>query len=334
MTETAKNTVRRQAGLTMVELLVALAIGSFLMIGAVQIYNQSRQAFLINESIARVQETAQFAMDTIEADVRMASNWGRTSRALQIEGRSVGANKNPNGLPEPDVCGDGWALDLAMTVDGENNAYTLACLPQPAAQNNSDIITVRRATVAPVGIDDTRIQIQTTRVAGELFSDTAPPPNYSTDINPETGQPFSTTHNLLVNSYYVANNSALIPGVPTLRRKRLASVNGAPTIIDEEVAPGVENVQIQLGIDVDEDNTVDRYVNPGEGVYDPNDATFIPGARVLTARIWLVVRGVTPELGIVDNTDYEPGDVDLGVMNDNFRRMQISKTILLRNVRI
>ena len=59
----------RQAGMTLVELMVALAIGSFLMVGAVQVYSQSRQAFVINESIARVQETAQFAMDTIEADL-------------------------------------------------------------------------------------------------------------------------------------------------------------------------------------------------------------------------------------------------------------------------
>ena len=49
---------RDQTGLTLVELMVALAIGSFLVIGSVQIYNQSRQAFVINESIARVQETA------------------------------------------------------------------------------------------------------------------------------------------------------------------------------------------------------------------------------------------------------------------------------------
>ena len=53
-----------------------------------QIYNQSRHAFVINESIARVQETAQFAMDTIEADLRMAGSWGRTSRPLDIDGRS------------------------------------------------------------------------------------------------------------------------------------------------------------------------------------------------------------------------------------------------------
>ena len=133
---------------------------------------------------------------------------------------------------------------------------------------------------------------------------------------------------------YVASSSTLIPGVPTLRRTRLTSVRGAPTILDEEIAPGVENIQIQLGVDVNADNTVDRYVNPGEGIYDLNDPNFIPGARVITARVWLVVRGVTPENGIVDPTDYEPGDVDLGVFNDSFRRMQISKTILLRNTRI
>ncbi len=314
--------------------MVALAIGSFLMIGAVQIYNQSRQAFVINESIARVQETAQFALDTIENDMRMASNWGRSSRALSIEGRSILGDRNPNSLPEPDVCGDGWALDIALAVDGENNQYTLPCLAQPAAQANSDIVTVRRATVAPVAIDDTRLQIQTTRIQGEIFSASTPPPTFSVAINPSTGLPASTTHNLIVNSYYVANDSALVPGVPTLRRKRLTSIGGAPTIIDEEIAPGVENIQIQLGIDVNADNTVDRYVNPGEGVYDPNDAVnFVPGARVITARIWLVVRGVSPELGIVDPTDYEPGDVDLGTFSDDFRRMQVSKTILLRNAR-
>lgn len=253
MLQTNKLVTRTQTGLTMVELLVALAIGSFLMIGAVQIYNSSRQAFVINESIARVQETAQFAMDTIESDMRMASNWGRTSRALSIEGRAILGDKNPNSLPEPNLCGDGWALDVALSVDGENNQYTLPCLPQPGAQANSDMITVRRATVAPVAVDNTRLQIQTTRIQGEIFSANAPPAMFSTAVNPTTGQPASTTHNLLVNSYYVANNSDLIPGVPTLRRKRLTSVGGAPTIVDEEVAPGVENIQIQLGIDVDED---------------------------------------------------------------------------------
>ena len=317
-------TVRQQTGLTMVELLVALAIGSFLMIGAVNIYSQSRQAFIINESIARVQETAQFAMDTIEADVRMASNWGRNSRALAVEGRSIVGDTNPNSLPEPIICGAGWALDLAMTVDG-SDTYDLPCAAQPAAMANSDVITVRRATVGTFAVDDSRLQIQTTRIQGEIFSNSVIPGTFSAAD--------STTHNLLVNSYYVANDSELIPGVPTLRRKTLTTLGGVPSIIDQEIAPGVESIQLQLGIDVNSDNTVDRYVNPGDQSYDPNAAGFIPGARVITARIWIVVRGINIENGIQDGTDYEPGNVDLGVINDNYRRMQISKTILMRNAR-
>lgn len=315
-----------QTGLTMVELMVALAIGSFLMIGSLQIYSQSRQAFVINESIARVQETAQFAMDTIEADLRMASNWGRNSRPLAVEGRSILANPNPKALPVPNDCGADWALDLAQVVDGSNNVYALPCAALGGAQPNSDIFTVRRATVAAVPLEVGRLQIQSTRIQGELFSDGLVPAKF----NPAQ----SATHNLLVNSYYVAANSTLIPGVPTLRRKMLAMVGGVQTIVDQEVAPGVENLQIQLGIDVNEDNTVDRYVNPGDPVYDPAAAGYVPGARVLTARVWILVRSISPEVGIVDLRDYEPGDVDLGVINDGFRRLQVSKTILLRNTRI
>jgi type IV pilus assembly protein PilW len=304
-----------QTGLTMVELLVALAIGSFLIIGSVQIYNQSRQAFVVNESIARVQETAQFAMDTIEADLRMASNWGRNSRPLTVEGRSLIGTVNPNGLPEPADCGQGWALDLAQTLDGENNAYTLPCAAVGGVQANSDSFTVRRVTVDPQPLQAGRLQVQTTRIQGQVFADGVVPALFSPAD--------STTHNLLVNTYYVAANSTLIPGVPTLRRKTLGANAGGPIVLDQEIAPGVESVQIQLGIDVNEDNTVDRYVNPGDEVYDPNAAGYIPGAR-----------GLTPEVGIVDNRDYEPGDVDLGVPADNFRRMQVSKTILMRNARI
>ncbi len=320
--------IRRQQGLTLVELMVALAIGSFLVIGAVQIYNQSRQAFIINESIARVQETAQFAIDTIESDLRMASNWGRTSRGLAIEGRSLAGDPNPKNLGVPADCGADWVLDLAMPVDGANNAFNLPCAAVGGAQAASDLITVRRATVAPApALEPGRLQIQTTRVQGEVFDDGAVP----TMFNPAD----SSTHNLMVSSYYVAQPDPgnLVPNVPTLRRKTLTVTGGAATIQDQEIAPGVENLQVQLGIDVDEDNTVDRYVNPGDEIYDPTAAGYVPGARVITARIWLVVRGTSLEIGMQDDTDYEPGDVDLGAFNDNFRRLQVSKTILLRNSR-
>jgi type IV pilus assembly protein PilW len=314
--------MRQQWGMTMVELLVALAIGSFLMIGAVQVYNQSRQAFVINESIARVQETAQFAMDTVEADLRMASNWGRNSRGSSINGRYDVTDPDPLGLTPPAGCGADWALDLVQPLVGSNNAYALPCLADGGAQANSDVFTARRASVAASPLEAGRLQIQSTRIQGELFNDGNVPVGFDALT--------SETHNLLVNCYYVSADSALIPGVPTLRRK---SLSGGGAIVDQEVAPGVENMQLQLGVDVDEDNTVDRYVNPGDPIFIPGDPAYIPTSRVLTARIWLVVRGINPEICIQDTANYQPGDVNLGTYSDNFRRMQVSKTILLRNAR-
>jgi len=325
LTQTNPAAVARQRGMTLVELMVSLAIGSFLIIGAVQVYNQSRQAFVVNDAIARVQETAQFALDTIEADLRMASNYGRHSRGAAIEGRSIGGVANPNGLPAPVTCGADWALDLIRPIEGDNNAYGLPCAANGGARANSDTLTTRRATVAATAPQNGRLQVQSTRIQGELFANGAVPAAFS----PAT----SATHDLLVNTYYVSDSSGLIPGVPTLRRKTLVSAGGAPQVVDQEVAPGVENLQVQLGVDVDADNTVDRYVNPSDPIITPGDPAFLPNARIITARLWLVVRSISPEVGIDDQRDYEPGDVDLGVFNDEFRRLQVTKTILLRNAR-
>lgn len=303
--------IRRLSGVTLVELMVALAIGSFLMVGAVTVYNQSRQAFIINESISRVQETAQFAMDTIEADLRMASNWGMHSRGDAVNGRSLVGETNPLGLPAPISCGADWALNLAQPLVGTNNAYGLPCAANGGAQADSDSFTTRRTTIAESPLEAGRLQVQSTRTQGQLFANGNVPAGFD---------PLSSeTHNLLVNSYYVAADSELIPGVPTLRRKTLARGPGGPVITDQEVAPGVENMQVQFGVDVNADNSVDRYVNPGDVIFNPAGAGFIPGARVITVRIWMIVRGVTPEIGIQDDHDYQPGDVDLGAYDDEYR---------------
>lgn len=318
------------AGVTLIELMVALAIGSFLIIGSVQVATQSRHAFRVNESIARVQEAAQFALDTLESDLRMASNWGMLSRGDAIEGRSLPSNDDPLDLL-PDTgnivaCGVDWALDLARPIGARNNEYDYGtgCDAKGGAQPNSDIITVRRAAleaVDPGALVNGRLYVQSTRTKGRLFNDAAVPAGF------ESPTAETESHALLVNTYYVAADSELIPGVPALRRKTLTVSGTSPTIEDQEVAPGVENLQVQFGVDVDQDGAVDRYVNPENTVLD--DAA----TRVLTARVWLVVRSIDRENGIEDDRDYEPGDVDLGPPDDEFRRLQVSKTILLRNAR-
>ena len=66
----------RQKGLSLIEVLVAMAIGVILMLGMTQIFSASRAAFSSNEGLARIQENSRFAMEFLRQDLRMAGHMG------------------------------------------------------------------------------------------------------------------------------------------------------------------------------------------------------------------------------------------------------------------
>ena len=70
---------REFRGLSLVELLVALAIGSVLIVGAVTVYSNSRSTYAVNESIARLQERGRYVMSVIEPDIELAGYYGYTN---------------------------------------------------------------------------------------------------------------------------------------------------------------------------------------------------------------------------------------------------------------
>lgn len=66
----------RMTGVTLIELMVALAIGSVLILGLVQVFAASRTAYVTSEGMGRVQENARFAVDFLQRDIRMAGHFG------------------------------------------------------------------------------------------------------------------------------------------------------------------------------------------------------------------------------------------------------------------
>src|SRR5690606_36528224 len=74
----------RRCGFTLVELLVSLAIGSLLIIGVVQVYSRGHAAYTVNENVARLQESARFALAVLEPDIELAGYYGYTSTADAI----------------------------------------------------------------------------------------------------------------------------------------------------------------------------------------------------------------------------------------------------------
>ncbi|MBE5314212.1 MAG: PilW family protein [Xanthomonadales bacterium] len=63
-------------GLSLIEIMVALAIGSFLLLGIMQIFSGSSAAFRTNEANSRIQESSRFAMDFLRRDLRMVGHLG------------------------------------------------------------------------------------------------------------------------------------------------------------------------------------------------------------------------------------------------------------------
>ena len=62
---------RRQTGISLVELMVGLTLGMLLVGVAVSIYLSGRQTSRVVDTVGRLEESARFAVETIEQDIRM-----------------------------------------------------------------------------------------------------------------------------------------------------------------------------------------------------------------------------------------------------------------------
>ncbi len=67
---------RFQRGLSLVELMVAVALSAFLMLGVTQIFIANQQSTRLQNSYARVQESGRLAVELIAREIRMADFWG------------------------------------------------------------------------------------------------------------------------------------------------------------------------------------------------------------------------------------------------------------------
>jgi type IV pilus assembly protein PilW len=316
--------------MTLLELMVALAVGSLLIIGTFSVYLQSRATFRVNESIARLQENARYVFDVMAPDIRMAGYWGPLMAPFTITG-SAGPHDAISPLAPASDCGPNWSVDLDAPIAGSNDSYDFDCAAYGRAAAAADTLVVRRAdATASSGL-----------AAGTLYLRVTPDQDAAL-LKAGAGVPLpapgsdTETHALIVNGYYVSHNSTLdSPGnsVPSLRRKLLRGRRAEVTLVDEEVLPGIEDLQIRFGIDTDIDGAVDRYVNADDAVLDPDDERYDPAARILSVRVWLRLRSEHREAGMPPGTGYSYAGRVIAPFNDGFRRLVVSTTIFIRNAR-
>jgi len=104
---------RTVTGLSLIELMVAMAIGLVLMLGVIQIFSASRAASRLAEGSARVQENGRFALEFLQREIRMAGHYGCVNdQAHFVRGE---------GDPVVDTgasTGSGHPLDFSVSIQG------------------------------------------------------------------------------------------------------------------------------------------------------------------------------------------------------------------------
>lgn len=309
-----------QRGFSLVELMVAITLG-FVVVAAVgYLYLGSRQSFRNTENMARMQESARYALDIMARDLRMAGSFGCTSlveaaptiaapvpaslvpsptNAIAVVGGDAGTN--PPGVPAatvPRVAGD------AISVWGaQGSSVTLASITagaNPYAYKANDILAV--VTCRPAA-----------DVAPSAILHTAP-----AALAALPGAPADEVMEFDRFAYYIGINPA---GVRALYRN---SVNDGVA----ELVEGVEDMQIMYGVDTTA--TPDRIAD----VYQTAGAV-ADWTRVVSARISLLMASpddnlnTAPQTYRIDTDD--DGTPDAVVAADRRIYQTFSTTVGIRN---
>lgn len=318
----------KMRGYTLVEWMIAIVLGLFLLGGLLSLYVISKGVTKNSLGDGELQENARVAMRLLTSDLRMAGFWGdftgtSVSRAAGAS-LSTLATTLVNGSDCTDAAGVGafptgtQTLGTLSTVPVSAlsvKASGLACISLAsgaAFSANTDILDIRRAggsSVADATSLDTAKYYVASNHDGIYFFD-------GSETRPTlANMPNRQVWEYVRHIYYVAMSG-------TIPQLRMISLGDSYT--DSLLATGIEKVRILLAVDTstDADGIVDNFVRP-ETV---TSAQWTQN-RVLGARVFVLARSKSADANYTNAATYNLGDVSYKPA-DSYRRLLLQSTIM------
>lgn len=117
-----------QRGVTLVELMIALAISTIVLLGVATVYSSTKRSYKIQEEMARLQENARYAFDILARDVRGAGFIGCNPKLNRI------LDTTDDSLYDfqPGIAG----FEYTATATGPGNDYTITTLTGTGAASD------------------------------------------------------------------------------------------------------------------------------------------------------------------------------------------------------
>lgn len=146
---------KAQAGLSIVELLVALVISMLLMTGVVQVFLASKQTYASNEAASRLQENGRFALEFIAQSARHAGYVEAANITLaRLPSPIATAPDNPN---DPDAYNCDQLCSRQGTDDDPNGSDSVAFSLQPRLLDGVRRDCLGNTNIGGSNIDNTDI---------------------------------------------------------------------------------------------------------------------------------------------------------------------------------
>lgn len=295
-----------QQGLSLIELMIAMLVGLLLTGAVMQIFISSKNTYRMQDSMARLQENGRFAVSYMANDIRMAGYMGCANIdrvALNNIGVADGGGAavasfdsnsvivGTNNISASNVWGAASGTDVLVVQKVNSGGIRLT---GNMTTNNANIQVVDNSLNLEAG----NVLFITDCINADIFR--------ATNVSSSGGGTVTIAHSAAKNSsvnlsklygsdaevlvfesvaYYVKDTGRTTPNGDAIRALYVQRQAGgtAASASPFELVEGVQDLQLEFGVDTGADNLVDAY-RTANNVSD--------WSKVISARFSLLMQGV------------------------------------------
>lgn len=318
----------RQAGLTLVEMLIGMLLGALLSSGVIAAYLGGKRHYFYQEQMARIQENGRYALRLTTRELAMAGFFAGLADPSPVDAAAVTVDCGANA----------WALETARplafvdnhtgslpprSVDGDS----LSCVDPGVVRPGTDLFAVKRSFARPsllrgeVAPGLTRGSVETWYLRRLQGASPQWEQHRPRDLDgPAFSDPGLSLWEASARVFFVRRYAAdPVDGVPTLCMEALAGDAMTARCLVE----GVEDMQLEFGIDTTGDGVVNSYrSSPAASEID----------SAVSVSVHLLLRSLNALPGHIDTRSYQLGSKRVNARHDAFLRRVFSTSIPLHNL--
>jgi len=313
-----------EAGLTLVEIMIAMLLSVILLGGVIQISSGTKATYRTNEAVAQLQENGRFATEILARDIRMADFWGCAGNISKVTNNlnSVAAGYIPfengglggtEGGAGPDTLVLRGGYDSGIQVDAPYGPLPSASIKVPAGN----------------GLDQFDIVMISDCTSADVFQISNADPNTAGNLahNAGVGSPGNKGPAGCLNCLSrVYAGDATVYRVQGITYSIAPGSSGQPALFrnGQELVDGIEDLQVLYGEDIDPPATAGsgsaNYYVPADQVSNMDN--------VVSIRFALVARSYGNN--VANGQTYNVLGTSI-TSNDNRLRQVYTATIGIRN---